>query len=86
MQINQDVFSEFPDDTLDYLTPFENFLFALKSKGTRRQYPKLLKMFFDFMNIEPTKPIEDLVNNKVTVSDHSGALCCSFPSMYLQGS
>ena len=57
MQNNQDVFS--PEDMLDYLTPYENFLFALKSKETRRQYPKLLKMFFDFINIEPSKPIEE---------------------------
>lgn len=57
MQENQDVFSS--DERLGYLTPYENFLFSLKSKETRRQYPKLLKMFFDFINIEPTKPIEE---------------------------
>jgi len=27
-------------------------------------------MFFDFMNIEPTKPIEDLVYNKVVYCLH----------------
>jgi hypothetical protein len=31
----------------------------LKSKETRRQYPKLLKMFFDFINVDSTKTIEE---------------------------
>jgi hypothetical protein len=63
MQSNNDAFSHnvFSDE-LDYVTPYENFLFALKSKETQRQYPKLLKMFFDFINIEPTKPIEERSN------------------------
>lgn len=31
---------------------------GLKSKETKRQYPKLLKMFFDFINIEPSKSMK----------------------------
>src|SRR6476659_9384870 len=63
MQSSDDVFSHNDyKDRLDYLTPYENFLFALKSKETRRQYPKLLKMFFDFIGIEPTNPIEERAN------------------------
>ncbi len=59
---NEDAFSHnVYNNKLDHLTPYENFLFALKSKETRRQYPKLLKMFFDFINIEPSKPIEERV-------------------------
>jgi hypothetical protein len=38
MQNNVDAFSHnVYEDILDYLTPYENFLFALKSKETRRQ-------------------------------------------------
>jgi hypothetical protein len=47
------------EDRLDYLTPYENFIFAIKSKETRRSYPKLLKMFFDFITIVPDKPFEE---------------------------
>ncbi|HSF51255.1 MAG TPA: hypothetical protein VLA74_10890 [Nitrososphaeraceae archaeon] len=46
------------DNILD-LTPYENFIFALKSSETRRQYPKLLKIFLDFINIDKSKPIEE---------------------------
>ena len=63
MQSNDDAFSQpIYDDRFGYLTPYENFFFALKSKETKRQYPKLLKMFFDFINIEPTKSIEERAN------------------------
>ena len=41
------------------LTPYENFIFALKSSETRRQYPKLLKIFLDFINIDKSKPIKE---------------------------
>lgn len=60
MQNKEDAFSnDIYNNNFDHLTPYENFLFALKSKETMRQYPKLLKMFFDFINIESTKPIEE---------------------------
>ena len=60
MQNKEDDFSHgIYNNNFDHLTPYENFLFVLKSKETRRQYPKLLKMFFDFINIEPAKPIEE---------------------------
>jgi len=60
MQNKEDDFSHgIYNNNFDHLIPYENFLFALKSKETRRQYPKLLKMFFDFINIEPAKPIEE---------------------------
>ncbi|MGD1838292.1 MAG: hypothetical protein ACPKPY_09595 [Nitrososphaeraceae archaeon] len=29
-------------------SPVENFLFALKAQETKRQYPKRLKIFFDW--------------------------------------
>ena len=29
-------------------SPIENFLFALKAPETKRQYPKRLKIFFDW--------------------------------------
>ena len=46
------------DNIID-LTPYENFIFALKSSETRRQYPKLLKIFLDFINIDKSKPIKE---------------------------
>jgi hypothetical protein len=63
MQSNDDAFSQpIYNDRYDHLSPYENFLFAPKSKETKRQYPKILKMFFDFINIEPSKSIEVRAN------------------------
>jgi hypothetical protein len=60
MRTIDDAFSQpIYNDRYDHLSPYENFLFALKSKETKRQYPKLLKMFFDFINIEPSKSMEE---------------------------
>lgn len=39
-------------DELRYLSPLENFTYALKSKDTKRQYPSLLNKFLCFLNIE----------------------------------
>jgi hypothetical protein len=36
------------------LTPYENFLFALKSKDSIRQYPNRLDKFFTFVGLEGT--------------------------------
>jgi hypothetical protein len=36
----------------DYNDPLQHFLYALKAPETRRQYPKRLKMFMDFVKIE----------------------------------
>ena len=36
------------------LTPIEKFMFGLKSPETRRQYPKLLLKFFEFLNLGGT--------------------------------
>lgn len=54
-----DVFSH---ESILNLTPYENFMFALKSSETKRQYPKLLKIFLDFINIDPSKTIEERAN------------------------
>lgn len=35
-----------------YLSPLENFTYALKSKETKRQYPSLLNKFLCFLNLE----------------------------------
>jgi CRISPR/Cas system-associated protein Csm6 len=59
MQVIEDVIRH--EDILN-LTPFENFMFALKSSETKRQYPKLLKIFLDFVNIDPSKSIEERTN------------------------
>ena len=36
------------------LTPLEKFMYGLKSADTRRQYPKLLLKFLDFLNLRGT--------------------------------
>jgi len=44
----------------EQLTPYENFLFALKAKETKRQYPHRLDKFLDFMGLKGT--IEEKCN------------------------
>ncbi|HXT83236.1 MAG TPA: hypothetical protein VN704_02725 [Verrucomicrobiae bacterium] len=34
--------------------PLTNFLFALKAPETKRQYPKRLEVFLDFLNLDGT--------------------------------
>jgi hypothetical protein len=36
------------------LTPYENFLFALKAAETKRQYPHRLDKFLMFINLQGT--------------------------------
>jgi hypothetical protein len=36
------------------LTPYENFIYALKAKETKRQYPHRLDSFLTFMNLKGT--------------------------------
>jgi hypothetical protein len=52
----------FNDYCLGTLTPYENFMMALKSKETKRQYPKLLKMFLDFIKLDDSLTFENRVN------------------------
>ena len=33
-------------------SPYEKFMYALKSKESKRQYPKRLQIFFDFISIK----------------------------------
>ena len=35
----------------DELSPFDNFMYALKSKDVKRQYPSLLEKFLDFLRL-----------------------------------
>ena len=37
------------------LTPLQKFMFGLKSSETRRQYPKLLLKFVDFLKLQGTR-------------------------------
>ena len=41
------------------ISPYANFLYALKSPEVRRQYPKLLKIFLDTIKFELDKDIEE---------------------------
>ena len=36
------------------MTPFENFLFGMKSRETKRQYPHRLDKFLTFMGLQGT--------------------------------
>jgi hypothetical protein len=38
--------------TEEYDDPLQHFTYALKAPETKRQYPKRLKMFIDFVKIE----------------------------------
>ena len=33
-------------------SPYQNFIYALKSKDVKRQYPAMLSMFLSFINVE----------------------------------
>ena len=60
MQRNENEFSRpICKDKFDHVAPYEKFLFALESKESKGLYPKLLKMFFDFMNIESSHSVEE---------------------------
>jgi hypothetical protein len=39
-----------PDET--HIDPISNFLFALKSPESKRQYPKRLEIFLNFLNLD----------------------------------
>lgn len=52
----------FNDYCLGTLSPYENFMMALKSKETKRQYPKLLKIFLDHIRLEASLSFEERVN------------------------
>ncbi len=52
----------FDDYCLGNLSPYENFMMALKSKETKRQYPKLLKMYLDFIRLDDSLTFENRVN------------------------
>jgi predicted phosphoadenosine phosphosulfate sulfurtransferase len=38
------------------LTPYENFIYALEAKETKRQYPHRLDKFLTFLNLQGTIP------------------------------
>jgi hypothetical protein len=42
------------ENQLVALTPYENFLFALKAKESKRQYPHRLDKFLVFMELKGT--------------------------------
>jgi hypothetical protein len=46
------------DDTFTNINPLDNFLFVLKAEDTKKQYPKRLKMFFDF-GLDPSLTLEE---------------------------
>jgi hypothetical protein len=45
------------DDSLVNINPLDNFLFVLKAEDTKKQYPKRLKIFFDF-GLDPSLTLE----------------------------
>ena len=51
---------------LDKLTPYDNFLFGLKAKETKRQYPHRLDKFLSYLGFEGT--IEEKCNQLYAIS------------------
>ena len=51
---------------LDTLTPYDNFLFGLKAKETKRQYPHRLDKFLSYLGLEGT--IEEKCNQLYDIS------------------
>jgi hypothetical protein len=51
---------------LDTLTPYDNFLFGLKAKETKRQYPHRLDKFLSYLGLEGT--IEEKCNQLYAIS------------------
>ncbi|CAN5865589.1 hypothetical protein BH23THE1_BH23THE1_13590 [soil metagenome] len=45
----------------NYLSPFQKFIYALRAQETKRQYPKRLQIFFNYLQI-PGKTIEEKSN------------------------
>ena len=35
----------------NYLSPFQKFIYALRAQETKRQYPKRLQIFFNYLQI-----------------------------------
>jgi hypothetical protein len=46
-----------PQEQEEYHDPLSVFMYALKAAETRRQWPRRLKIFFAFLNLE--EPIEE---------------------------
>ena len=42
----------------NYLTPFQKFIYALRAQETKRQYPKRLQIFLNYLQIHG-KTIEE---------------------------
>jgi len=59
VSINEQIFNDY---YLGNFSPYENFLMALKSPETKRQYPKLLKMFLDHIKLDVSLSFEARVN------------------------
>lgn len=57
--INEQIFNDY---YLGNFSPYENFVMALKSPETKRQYPKLLKMFLDHIRLDISLSFEERVN------------------------
>ena len=54
------------------LTPYENFLFGMKAKETKRQYPHRLDKFMTFMRLQGTigekcTELYEMANENVTL-------------------
>jgi hypothetical protein len=42
------------DNELFALSPYDNFVYALKAEATKRQYPRKLDRFLSFIGLEGT--------------------------------
>jgi len=56
---NEQIFNDYYPGNF---SPYENFVMALKSSETKRQYLKLLKMFLDHIKLEVSLSFEERIN------------------------
>ncbi len=55
----------------NYLSPFQKFIYVLRAQETKRQYPKRLQIFFDYLQIQG-KTIEEKSNIFYTHIEEKG--------------
>ena len=48
-------------ESCDESSPYSLFLFAVRSKVTRDYYLRKIRIFSNFINLEPNKKIEDVI-------------------------
>jgi hypothetical protein len=63
------------NDELQTLSPYDNFVYALKAETTKRQYPRKLERFLSFIGLEGTiqqkcNKLFEIATNKELFQSH----------------